>query len=88
MSENETLYGQHSRQTLALIAAACVVVGLIIGVFLIPPDALPLGQRIAVGLFTGVWGTACLYGWRFLYLDGDEVERDEAEREQAEGEAP
>ncbi|TNE92867.1 MAG: hypothetical protein EP330_00355 [Deltaproteobacteria bacterium] len=68
----EKLYGQHSAATLLFILAACTVVGTLIAVFAIPEDALPFGQRLGVGLFTGVWGAACLYGWRLIYVEGDE----------------
>ena len=69
--EKQTLYGQHSRATLIGIAIACVVAGLLFGLFAIPPDALPFHQRIGVGLATGFWAGFCLYGWRVLFSESE-----------------
>lgn len=71
---DEKLYGQHTTRTLLFILAACTVVGTVIALYAIPEDALPFGERLMVGIFTGVWGAACLYGWRLIYVEGDEEE--------------
>jgi hypothetical protein len=69
---DEKLYGQHSPRMQLFILAMCTLVGTAITIYGIPEDAMPLPQRFGVGVFTGVWGAACLYGWRLIYVDGDE----------------
>ncbi|MCO4746570.1 MAG: hypothetical protein KC912_17380 [Proteobacteria bacterium] len=70
----DTLYGQHSRNTLIVIAAGCTVAGLLVGLFAIPADAMTLPQRAGLGLAMGVWGFYCVYGWRVLFSEELEQE--------------
>lgn len=75
MTDNDTLYGQHSTQTLVLITIFCLVLGLAVAVFAIPENALPFWQRMGLGASMGVWGGWCVYGWRVLFSEGEEEEQ-------------
>lgn len=74
---DHTLYGQHSRLTLTLVGIACLFAGLLLGIFAIPPDALPIHQRVVVGLATGFWSAFCIFGWRVLFSEPEQSSTDD-----------
>lgn len=60
-------YGQHKRATYIVGTMVLLILGMVVGYFVLPEE-WPAWRQIAGGGMMGLWSGFCVFMWRFLFF--------------------